>query len=312
MMPYWTIPMNRRTFIGRTAALSAAVMLAPGRVLGQARTPIRHPIPASGELLPVIGMGTSRTFDVGGDAGARADLGAVVRTFFDEGGTVIDSSPMYGRSESVVGDLLAATGNRDRVFAASKVWTYGRASGIAQMEQSLRRMGVAVMDLMQIHNLRDWEVHLPVLREWKRQGRVRYIGITTSHGRDHPELERILRAEAFDFVQFSYNIEDRTVEDRLLPLAADRGIATLINRPFQLGGLFRRVKGAPLPEWAAEFDCRSWGQYFLKFIVSHPAVTCAIPATSKVKHMEDNMGAGFGRLPEAAMRRRMQEYYASL
>jgi diketogulonate reductase-like aldo/keto reductase len=287
-------------------------MLAPGDVLGQTRTPIRHPIPATGEQLPVIGMGTSRTFDVGDDANVRAQLTEVMGTFFDMGGTLIDSSPMYGASESVVGELLAATGNKDAVFIATKVWTDGRESGIAQMQQSQRRMGVAKIDLMQIHNLRDWAVHLPVLRAWKQEGRLRYIGITTSHGRDHAALERILQTEVFDFVQFSYNIENRVVEDRLLPLAADRGIATLINRPFQRGELFRRVKGIPLPEWAAEIDCRSWGQYFLKFIVSHPAVTCAIPATSKVHHMKDNMQAGFGRLPDAAMRQRMLAHYASL
>lgn len=312
MISDWNTPMNRRTFIGRTAALSAAVMLAPGELLGETRAPIRRPILSTGEQLPVIGMGTSRTFDVGDDMTVRAQLTEVVRMFFDMGGTLIDSSPMYGRSESVVGDLLAATGTRDAVFAATKVWTDGRESGIAQMQQSMRRMGVEVMDLMQIHNLRDWQVHLPVLREWKQQGRLRYIGITTSHGRYHDALERLLQTETFDFAQFTYNIEDRVAEDRLLPLAADRGIATLINRPFQRGDLFRRAKGATLPEWAAEFDCRSWGQFFLKFIVAHPAVTCVIPATSKLHHMKDNMEAGFGRLPDAAMRRRMQAHMATL
>lgn len=305
--------MTRRTFIIGTGALAAGLALTPGQLLAAtASAPIRRPIPASGELLPVMGMGTSRTFDVGADAGARAQLAEVLQTFFANGGTLIDTSPMYGRAESVLGDLLAAVGKHDDVFAATKVWTDGRRSGITQMTQSAQRMGVETIDLMQIHNLRDWQTHMPVLKEWKEQGRFRYIGTTTSHGRSHDALEQLLRSEPFDFVQFSYNIEDRAVEARLLPLAADRGIATLINRPFQRGDLFRKVRGAELPEWSAEFDCRSWGQYFLKFIIAHPAVTCVIPATARVHHMQDNMAAGFGRLPDAAMRHRMLAHYASL
>ncbi|MFZ7127214.1 MAG: aldo/keto reductase [Desulfobacterales bacterium] len=311
-MRYWHHSMTRRTFIVKTGALAAGMMLAPKGLPGEDRTPVRHRVPSSGERLPVIGMGTSRTFDVRDDPAVKAGLGEVLRAFFEGGGTVIDSSPMYGRSESVVGDLLRATGNQDAVFAATKVWTDGRESGVEQMRQSMQRMAVDVMDLMQIHNLRDWKTHLPVLKEWKQEGRIRYIGITTSHGRYHDALERILQTEDFDFVQFSYNLEDRAVEARLLPLAADRGIATLINRPFQRGDLFRRVKGTPLPEWSDEFDCSSWGQFFLKFVVSHPAVTCVIPATSRIHHMKDNMQAGFGRLPDVAMRERMLSYFASL
>lgn len=303
---------SRRTFILGTGAIAATVVLSPRIVWSQARTPIRRAIPTSGEMLPVMGMGTSRTFDVGADTAVRAPLAEVVRAFFDNGGKVIDSSPMYGNSESVVGDLLKITGRRDAVFAATKVWTDGRQSGIEQMGQSLQRMGVEVMDLMQIHNLRDWRTHLPVLREWKQQGRCRYIGVTTSHGREHDELERIMVTETIDFVQFTYNLAARIVEKRLLPLAADRGIATLINRPFERGDLFRKVKGVALPEWAVEFGCRSWGQYFLKFIAGHPAVTCLIPATAKVHHMKDNMEAGFGLLPDEAMRRRMIAYYEAL
>jgi aryl-alcohol dehydrogenase-like predicted oxidoreductase len=304
--------MTRRTFILSTGAIAAAAALAPRGLLGEDRTPIRRPIPSSGEPLPVIGMGTWGTFDVEDDAEVRVRLAEVLQAFFDNGGTLIDSSPMYGRSESVVGDLLKATGNQESVFAATKVWTDGRQNGIEQMQRSMQRLRVDIMDLMQIHNLRDWQTHLPVLKEWKQRGRLRYIGITTSHGRYHKELELILRTEPLDFVQFTYNMADRDIEDRLLPLAADRGIATLINRPFQRGDLFRRVKGEPLPEWSAEFDCRTWGQYFLKFIVSHPAVTCVIPATSKVHHMKDNMAAGFGRLPDAALRKQMLAHYASL
>jgi diketogulonate reductase-like aldo/keto reductase len=304
--------MTRRAFLLTTGAIAATVTLSPGELLTEGRTPILRPIPFTGELLPVVGMGTWGTFDVGNDPAVRAQLAEVMRAFFDNGGRVIDSSPMYGRSESVVGDLLKAIGNQEAVFAATKVWTDGRQNGIKQMQQSKQRMGVNVLDLMQIHNLRDWQTHLPVLREWKQQGWCRYIGMTTSHGRDHEDLERIMATEALDFVQFTYNLEDRIVEARLLPLAADRGIATLINRPFQRGDLFRKVKGATLPEWSADLGCRSWGQYFLKFIAGHPAVTCVIPATSKIHHMQDNMEAGFGQLPDAAMRRRMIQHYDSL
>ena len=257
-------------------------------------------------------MGTWQTFDVGDDPAVKNRLEKVLQVFFENGGSLIDSSPMYGRSEAVVGELLARTGRQKEVFAATKVWTDGRSAGVSQMNRSMRRMGVAVMDLMQIHNLRDWEAHLPVLRKWKSEGKIRYIGVTTSHGRYHARLAHIMRTEPLDFVQLTYNIENREVEDQLLPLAADRGIATIINRPYGGGGLFRRARGRALPEWSAGFDCKSWGQFFLKFVVSHPAVTCAIPATSKVEHMKDNMAAGFGTLPDAAMRKRMTDYYFSL
>ena len=303
---------SRRTFILGTGALAAAMTFGPGDLLSAERTPIRRAIPSSGELLPIMGMGTWGTFDVGEDPAVRAQLTEVMQAFFAGGGKLIDSSPMYGRAEAVVGELLQAFGKREAVFAATKVWTDGRQNGIDQMGQSMQRMGVEVMDLMQIHNLRDWQTHLPVLREWKQKGRFRYIGITTSHGRNHQELGDIMEREPLDFVQFTYNLEDRAVEQRLLPLAADRGIATLINRPFQRADLFAKVKGKTLPAWSAEFDCRSWGQYFLKFIAGHPAVTCIIPATSKVHHMQDNMEAGFGPLPDAAQRRRMVAHYEAL
>ncbi len=303
---------TRRTFIVTLGAISAGVAARPRRLWGESYDPITGIIPSTGERVPVIGMGTWGTFDVGGDPQARAQLAKVLEVFFEKGGRLIDSSPMYGTAESVVGDLLKEAGKTDAVFAATKVWTDGRQSGIAQMEESMRRMGVEVMDLMQIHNLRDWRTHLPALKEWKQEGRFRYIGITTSHGRFHQELEDILSSEPFDFVQLTYNIEDRAAEQRLLPLAAARGIAVLINRPFQRGSLFRKVKGASLPEWSADFDCSSWGQFFLKFVVSHPAVTCVIPATSKVHHMADNMEAGFGRLPDEGQRSKMLQYYESL
>jgi diketogulonate reductase-like aldo/keto reductase len=292
--------------------LSAGIALMPKAVFGESRQPIKHAIPSSGERIPVIGMGTSRTFDVEDNPAILTKLGQVLQVFFDNGGAVIDSSPMYGSSEMVVGNLLKTIPNKDKLFAATKVWTYGKQSGIDQMRQSIQRMGVGVMDLMQIHNLRDWKIHLPTLRQWKEEGKIRYIGITTSHGRSHSELMQIMRTEELDFVQFTYNIGNREVEDSLLPLAAERGVATLINRPYQRGSLFRTVKGQALPEWAKEFDCASWGQFFLKFVVSHPAVTCVIPATSKVHHMADNMAANFGKLPSPAMRKRMLDYFDRL
>jgi diketogulonate reductase-like aldo/keto reductase len=304
--------LNRRQFIRDIGLFSAGFMLMPKHIFAESSQTITRPIPSSGERIPVIGMGTSRTFDVGNDPAAMAQLGKVLQVFFDNGGALIDSSPMYGSAEKVVGDLLKTIPNKKKLFAATKVWIDEKQNGIDQMQESMRLMGVAVMDLMQIHNLRDWKMHLPTLRQWKQEGKIRYIGITTSHGRSHAELMQIMRTEDLDFVQFTYNIGNRAVEDSLLPLAADRGIATLVNRPFQRGALFRDVKGKALPEWAKEFDCQSWGQFFLKFTVSHPAVTCAIPATSKAHHMADNMAAGFGRLPDAEMRNRMIRHFETV
>lgn len=299
---------TRRQFITRAAALGAAATVTPAHAEGEA---ILKAIPATGERIPVIGMGSSRTFDASLDGETRTRLKEVLAIFFQRGGTVIDSSPMYGAAESVLGELLADTPGRNRLFAATKVWTDGREAGVAQMQRSMQRMGVERFDLMQIHNLRDWEVHLDTLQAWKREGRIRYLGVTTSHGRYHDELERLLRDHTFDFVQLSYSIGNRDVERRLLPVAAERGTAVLVNRPFERGSLFARVRGTPVPAWAAELGIGSWGQFFLKYAVSHPAVTCAIPATSKPKHMRDNMGAGFGALPDAAARRRMETFMAA-
>ncbi len=306
------VNMTRRSFLGTVGALTSTMLLAPHLLSAQESRILLRPIPSSGERLPVVGMGTSRTFDVQGDAATMGQLAQVLEAFFDSGGRLIDSSPMYGSAESVVGELLGSERGKSRLFAATKVWTDGRTDGIAQMERSMQRLGADVIDLMQIHNLRDWKTHLPVLREWKQKGRIRYIGITTSHGRDHEALAQILRTERLDFVQFSYNIEDRTADQRLLPLAADHGIAVLINRPFQRGSLFQKTRGHQLPAWSAEIDCHSWAQFFLKFIIAHPIVTCVIPATSKVKHMTDNMAAGVGRLPDADMRRRMVAHVSAL
>ena len=306
------ILISRRDFMIALGGASAMVALTPLSLQAQERVAIKRAIPSSGELLPAIGLGTSRTFDAGDNLTARSQLAEVLQSFFDNGGALIDSSPMYGSSETVIGGLLKTTKFNNSLFAATKVWTDGKQSGIRQMKESMRLWGVQKFDLMQIHNLRDWKIHLETLTNWKEQGKVRYIGITTSHGRSHAELEQVMKSESLDFVQFSYNIGNRIAEQRLLPLAADRGMATLINRPFQRGSLFGRVKNKTLPPWAAEFDCKSWGQYFLKFIASHPAVTCSIPATSKVHHMADNMAAGFGRLPDAEMRNRMIRHFESL
>ncbi len=276
------------------------------------RPVIQRPIPSSGELLPVIGMGTSRTFDTAGDAQSVANLTAVMQALFDGQGTVIDSSPMYGRAESRVGDVLRAMGQPPRVFAATKVWTTGREEGIAQMEESAQRMNVKVFDLIAVHNLKDWKTHLETLKQWKDEGKVRYIGITTSHGRSHQPLLELMRTQPLDFVQFSYNIEDRAAEKALLPLAMDRGIATMINRPYQRGALFAKSAGKELPALAADLDCSSWAQFFLKFILGHPAVTNIIPATSKAKHMVDNMQANFGRVPDKTQREEMLKIFGSL
>ncbi|HUG98189.1 MAG TPA: aldo/keto reductase [Gammaproteobacteria bacterium] len=304
---------TRRELLLATASTLAAGSLAPwsGAIAGS-RSLLRKPIPSSGEYLPVIGMGTWQTFHVDDDADERAPLREVLRVFFDRGGTLIDSSPMYAQAEEVAGELVAELGEHERLFAATKVWTDGRDEGIEQMERSFRRMRVERMDLMQIHNLRDWRAHLPTLREWQQHGRVRYIGITTSNTAQYEAFAALMRSETLDFVQFNYNIGMRSAEQELLPLAAERGMAVLVNRPFGGGDLFPRVRGQKLPAWAAEFDCESWAQFFLKFVVSHPAVTCAIPATSNPRHAADNMGAGFGRLPDARMRARMARYVDEL
>jgi diketogulonate reductase-like aldo/keto reductase len=297
--------LSRRQFLQTGAAASLMASFAPGLALAAESAVIRKAIPSSGERLSVIGLGTSRTFDVDSDTAVTSPLMAVMQAFFDNHGQLIDSSPMYGSAEAVTGALVKQAANKQDIFTATKVWTYGKSEGIEQMERSMRRLGVDQIDLMQIHNLRDWQTHIDTLVEWKAEGRIRYIGITTSHGRYHDELEELMQQLPLDFVQLSYNILNRTAEQRLLPIAREKGIATLINRPYQRGSLFRKVKGKTLPAWAADIDCASWGQFFLKYIAAHPAVTCVIPATSKLKHMVDNMAAGHGRLPDEPTRKRM-------
>ena len=306
--------LERREMISKVGAVVALAALprvartGPDVVAAREGKAITQSIPGTGERLPVVGVGTWITFNVT----SEAPLVPVLRHFFDRGGAIVDSSPMYGRSEAVIGKLLAQTMKRERLFSATKVWTYGKALGRRQFEQSKTLWGVARFDLVQIHNMLQWETHLETLKELKAAGELRYIGITTSHGRRHDELERALSKERFDFVQFTYSLADRSVEQRLLPLAAERGIAVVVNRPFDGGDLFSVVKGKPLPAWAREFDCENWAQFFLKFIVSHPAVTCAIPATSSRAHMGENMGALYGRLPDAPLRARMLKHFESM
>jgi diketogulonate reductase-like aldo/keto reductase len=308
--------MDRRPASGRRRFLAAVGATAAGWTcrtgLAQSRDPVTRPIPATGEMLPVIGLGTWITFDAGADPRRRDALAPVLRAFFERGGALIDSSPMYGSAEEVIGALLPRMPGRPAPFAATKVWIVGRGAGVGQMEASRKLWGVPRFDLMQIHNMVDWPAHLKTLKAWKAEGRVRYIGITTSHGRRHAEMEKAIATEPFDFVQFTYSFADRSAERRLLPLAAERGVAVIANRPFDGGDLFVRVQGRPLPAWAREFDCTTWAAFFLKFVVSHPVVTCAIPATSQVPHMFENMGALRGRLPDAATRERMIRYFESL
>ena len=264
--------------------------------------PHARPIPSSGEALPVIGLGTWRTFDVDDSASALKPLDACVTAFDALGGRVIDSSPMYGRAERVVGDLTAAPELRARLFIATKVWTSGKQRGIDQMRRSMRELRVTQVDLMQVHNLVDVSTHLATLRDWKAEGLVRYVGVTHYTASAHGEVARILQREPIDFVQINYSVAEREAERTVLPIAAARGIAVIVNRPFATGDALGRLRRRPLPPWAADIDCTSWPQLLLKFVVSHPAVTCVIPATSSVEHLRDNMNAGVGRLPDPDMR----------
>lgn len=277
-----------------------------------ANSQIRKSIPKTGESLPVIGLGTWQTFDVGAGQSVRVPLKEVLEEFVRSGGKVIDSSPMYGKSESVTGELATELGVQKQLFVATKVWTSGRDAGIRQMEESFRRLRVQRMDLMQVHNLVDYRTHLSTLRRWKEQGKVRYLGVTHYTASAFDELARVLAAEDLDFVQLNYSLAEREAERRLLPLAAEKRLAVLVNRPLAAGGLFRRVSGKTLPPWSKEIGCASWAQFFLKFVISHPAVTCAIPATSKAQHLIDNMQAGLEPMPDAKARERMARYFSEL
>jgi len=298
--------MKRRGF------LALGIASALGLATAQERRIMTRKIPSTGEELPAIGLGTWQVFDVGGNATERAPLREVIARFEKAGGRLIDSSPMYGSAESVAGDLVAELGLREKLFIATKVWTRGRAEGIQEMERSFQRLKVKQMDLMQVHNLLDVDVHTKTLLDWKSQGRIRYMGITHYTASAHAEVERQLKKQKYDFLQINYSLAERDAEHRLLNQCKDKGIAVIANRPFAEGAMFRRVRGRPLPPWAAEIGAASWAQFFLKWIVGHPAVTCAIPGTGKPEHIADNVAAGFGALPDAAQRKRMAEYFDSL
>src|SRR3954471_12387957 len=297
--------MRRRDVLGTMAG--AALLRSGGLMAAGAGTMMTRPIPSSGEKVPVIGLGTWQVFDVGPGEAERRPLEDVLSRFAALGGRVVDSSPMYGRAEPVVGDLAAKLKLHDSLFLATKVWTSGKEQGIASMERSLAKMRTQHLDLMQVHNLVDARTHLATLREWKEQKRIRYIGITHYTDSAHREVAAMLQTEKVDFLQINYSIMERQAAEMLFPFAQDRGVAVIANRPFGGGNLLARLHGKALPEWAAEFDCQSWAQFLLKWIVAHPAVTCAIPATANVRHLEDNMRAGIGKLPDASMRERMVE-----
>ncbi|MBA3258374.1 MAG: aldo/keto reductase [Gemmatimonadales bacterium] len=297
--------------IGTLAASAAAAVLHPLSALVPT-SPITKPIPSSGERLPIVGLGSWITFNVGDDPELRDECAAVMRAFFRNGGRMIDSSPMYGSAQAVIGHGLTQLDRPSALFSADKVWISSGSRGPHQIEESRAHWGIRRFDLLQVHNLLAWEDHLPALLRMKAAGRVRYVGITTSEGRRHEEIERIMATQPIDFVQVTYNVLDRQIETRILPLAQERGIAVIANRPFRQGELIREVERHQLPAWASEIGARNWAQFLLKFIVSHPAVTCAVPATSQVAHVVENMGAATGPLPDAVMRRRIAAHVAGL
>ena len=302
--------LQRRRALQRLGAIGAALAMKPASA--QSSPLLVRQIPSTGEALPVIGLGTWQVFDVGSDRAARAPLREVLAAFAKSGGKVIDSSAMYGTSESVVGELAAELGLLGKLFVATKVWTSGRDAGIRQMETSFRRLRVERMDLMQVHNLVDVATHTKTLADWKAKGRVRFIGITHYTSSAYAEVEKWLQTGHYDFLQINYSLAERQSAERLLPLARDRKIAVIANRPFAEGAMFRRVRGKPVPEWAKEAGMATWAQFFLKWIVSHPAVTCTIPGTGKAEHLADNLAAGTGPLPGEALRARMAEHFDSL
>jgi diketogulonate reductase-like aldo/keto reductase len=302
-----------RVIAQSTASLLLARSALGAETNGKTKLTLLHrTIPSSGESLPVVGLGTWQAFDVGGSPAERRPLEEVAALFAKLGGRVVDSSPMYGRAEQVIGEIATKLDLHQSLFFATKVWTTGKQQGIDSMERSLARLQVKRIDLMQVHNLVDAPTHLTTLRDWKEKGRVRYLGITHYNSSAYGEVAKLLRSEKLDFVQINYSLLERDAEEQILPLAQDRGVAVIVNRPFGGGDLFARVRQKPLPEWAAEFDCHSWAQFLLKWIIAHPAVTCAIPATSKARHLEDNMQAAVGRLPDATLRQRMVDFVGKL
>ena len=308
--------MTRREAMRLIGASGAGLFLPVRASRAQAKAEsaamLTRAIPSSGEKLPVIGLGTWQAFDVDLTTDNRRQLGEVLSLFVKLGGRVIDTSPMYGHAEDVIGELTTALGIRDKLFLATKVWTRGKENGVKSMERSMALLRAKRIDLMQVHNLVDVQTQLTTLREWKGQGRIRYLGITHYEAGAFADMEKIMRSEKLDFVQINYSLMEREAEERLLPLAQERGVAVIVNRPFGGGDLFSRTRSKPLPDWAADFDCRSWAQFFLKWIVAHSAVTCAIPATDKPRHLEDNIQGGIGALPDAKTRQRMVELVSAL
>ncbi|MCF2488919.1 aldo/keto reductase [Dyadobacter sp. CY347] len=301
---------SRRNVIKSIGLSTGAMLLTPlfSHANPEQKVMLQRTIPASGEKLPVIGLGSWQQFDVGQAASERAALTQVLKEMEALGGKLIDASPMYGRAEEVIGALTTELKNNDKFFFATKVWTTGKEEGIKQMNDSFRKMGRKTIELMQIHNLQDWQTHLKTLKDWKAQGKIKYIGITHYTDSAHARLEQIVKSREVDFVQFNYSIRSRNAEKSLLNAAKDSGVAVIINEPFEQGALFRAVKGKELPAFAADYEIKSWAQYFLKYIISHPAVTCAIPGTSDVKHVTDNLGAALGKLPDEAGRKKMIEW----
>lgn len=306
-----------RSEMSRRHAIKAVMVGAAGLVLpkvsfGQSTAMMQKAIPSTGEKIGVVGLGTWQSFDVGSSTSAREPLKLVLRELIQAGGSMVDSSPMYGSSEQVLGDLGKELSLQDELFFATKVWTSGQSNGISQMNRSMQRMQASPMDLMQIHNLQDWRTHLKTLYEWKEQGKIRYIGITHYVDSSHDQLESIIKNESIDFVQVNYSMAERNAENSLLDVSMENGVGVITNRPYAGGSLFRKTRGKELPLWAGDFNCESWGQFFLKYLISHPSVTCVIPGTSKPHHMKDNVGAGFGRLPNDSERVKMRKYLANL
>lgn len=302
---------TRREASKLLAVGAAAMLIDPFIKIEIEKSMNQRKIPSTEESIPVIGLGTWQTFDVGNSQEERQPLKEVLKILIGNGGSVIDSSPMYGRSEKVVGELTTELNIKQKIFEATKVWTTGKEAGIKQMQTSMNLMKAQPMDLMQIHNLVDWETHMDTLTKWKEEGLIRYIGITHYHTGGYKEIEKIMKTEKIDFIQINYNLLERDASARILPLAKDKGIAVLINRPYEGGSLFRLTKNKTFPSWADEFDAKTWGQFFLKFILANPAVTCVIPGTSKAKHMQDNVLAGFGKLPSPDHQRKMIELLTS-
>jgi diketogulonate reductase-like aldo/keto reductase len=304
-----SVKCTRRRFLEAGAAALGAILMS---VESRGSAALERPIPKTGEPLPAIGLGTWQVFDIAGDRSAMAEAKDTLKLFVEHGGRVVDSSPMYGSSEAVTGQLATELGVRPKLFVATKVWTSGRQAGIRQMEESMRQLRVERLDLMQVHNLLDVDTHLATLSDWKKAGRIRYLGITHYHSGAHAELERLIKRGDIDFVQVNYSLAEPEAERRLLRAAADSRTAVIVNRPFAQGAMFRQVQKTPLPDWAKEIGCASWSQFFLKWILAEPAVTCVIPATRNPRHVADNLAAAVGPLPDEAMRKRMSRFFDSL